>query len=171
MTDSFFLSWADLMVLVLLLISLVVGAWRGLVLEVFSLAAWVLAYFAAPWLAPVVEGWLPAKLSQGGWQELAALVLAFVLILMLCGLCGRLLRMLLHATPLAFMDRLLGAGFGLLRGLLLALLAAVLIGFTPFKRHPAWTDSQARPILHALLQAAAPMLPKSLQDLLESRKT
>ncbi|MBH9576450.1 CvpA family protein [Inhella proteolytica] len=171
MPESVLLSWADLMVLALLLISLIVGAWRGLVLEVFSLAAWVLAYFLAPWLAPVVEGWLPAKIAQGGWQELAALVLAFILVLVVCGLTGRLLRMLLHATPLAFVDRLLGAGFGLLRGLLLALLGAVLIGFTPFKRHPAWTESISRPILHGTLQLAAPLLPQALQGLLESRKS
>ena len=170
MQESVLLSWADLALLALLLISMLVGVWRGLVLEVFSLAAWVLAYFLAPWLAPALEGWLPDKLVQGGWQELAALVLAFIVILLICGLTARLIRMLLHATPLAFADRLLGGGFGLLRGLLLALLAAVLIGFTPFKRHPAWTQSVARPILHGSLQLAAPLLPKSLQDLLESRK-
>lgn len=171
MQDSLLLTWTDLAVLALLLVSLIVGAWRGLVLEVFSLAAWVLAYLSAPWLAPVVEGWLPAKVTQGGWQELAALVLAFILVLVVCGLVGRLVRLLLHATPLAFADRLLGAGFGLLRGLLLALLGAVLIGFTPFKRHPAWTQSVSRPILHGTLQLAAPLLPEALQGLLESRKT
>lgn len=171
MQESLLLTWADLAMVTLLLVSLIAGAWRGLVLEVFSLAAWVLAYFLAPWLAPALEAWLPAKLAEGGWQELAALVLAFVLILVVCGLSGRLLRLLLHATPLAFADRLLGAGFGLLRGLLLALLAAVLIGFTPIKRHPAWTQSFSRPILHGTLQLAAPLLPASLQGLLESRKT
>lgn len=170
MQESVLLSWADLALVALLLVSLLLGAWRGLVLEVFSLAAWVLAYFLAPWLGPALEGWMPTQVVQGGWQVLAALVLAFILILVLCGLLGRLIRMLLHATPLAFADRLLGAGFGLLRGVLLALLAAVLIGFTPFKRHPAWTQSVSRPILHGGLQLAAPMLPRSLQDLLESRK-
>lgn len=167
MNESLLISWVDIAVLLLLLISVIVGAWRGLVLEVFSLASWVVAYFAAPWIAPLIVGWLPAKLGE--WQGLAAVVAAFILILLLCGLVGRLLRLLLHATPLAFADRLLGAGFGLLRGLLFALLAAVLIGFTPFKRHPAWTESQSRPILHTLLGLAAPLLPEKLQPLLESR--
>lgn len=161
------ISWVDIAVLLLLLVSVIVGAWRGLVFEVFSLAAWVVAYIASPWLAPAVVNWVPSRLGE--WQPLAAVVLAFVLILLICSIAGRLLRLLLHATPLAFVDRLLGAGFGLLRGVLLALLAAVVIGFTPFKRHPAWTESQSRPILHTLLRVAAPLLPEKLQPLLESR--
>ena len=42
-----------------LLLSMVVGAWRGLVYEVLSLAGWVAAFLLAQWLAPDVAAHLP----------------------------------------------------------------------------------------------------------------
>jgi len=161
------LTWADITLAGVLLVSVLVGAVRGLVFEAMSLAGWVVAYLAAPFVAPVVATWLPPSGADGSWQALAALVLAFVLVLALCSLLARLARALLHATPLQIIDRVLGAGFGLLRGLLLCLLAAVVIGFTPFKKHPQWKDSLLRPWLGAALEVLAPLLPKDLHRLVE----
>ena len=164
---EFLLTWVDIGLVLVLLVSVIVGAVRGFVFEALSLAAWVLAYVAAPFLAPVVAGWLPPQAVPGGWQELAAIVLAFVIVLVLCSIAARLVRALLHATPLKAVDRLLGSGFGLLRGLLLTMLAAVLIGFTPFRKHPAWIESHARPVLAGAFQVLAPLLPQDLHRLLE----
>ena len=161
------LSWADIALLLVLLVSVIVGAVRGFVFEALSLAGWVIAYLAAPFLAPVVKGWLPAAQHEGSWQELAAIVLAFVLVLLLVSLLARLLRALIHATPLKAPDRLLGSGFGLLRGALLCLLIGVLIGLTPLRSHPAWTQSQARPLLAGALRALGPLLPQDLHRLLD----
>ena len=52
------LSWVDLALAALLLTSIGIGLWRGLVYEVMSLAGWVVAYFASPPLAPWVEALL-----------------------------------------------------------------------------------------------------------------
>ena len=50
------IGWVDWAMLAVLVLSLVVGAVRGLVFEVLSLAGWIVACFAAqsgsPWLAP-----------------------------------------------------------------------------------------------------------------------
>ncbi len=167
MPQDLLLSWADLFLVGVLLVSVVVGAVRGFVFEALSLAGWVIAYFAAPFLAPVVEGWLPADRHEGSWQDLAAIVMAFVLVLLLVSLLARLMRALIHATPLKAPDRLLGSGFGLLRGALACLLIGVLIGFTPARQHPAWTQSQARPLLAATLRALGPLLPQDLHRLLD----
>ncbi|RZL27705.1 MAG: CvpA family protein, partial [Rubrivivax sp.] len=55
------LSWVDLALAALLLLSIGIGLWRGLVYEVMSLAGWVIAYFAASPLAPVVLDLLPSS--------------------------------------------------------------------------------------------------------------
>jgi membrane protein required for colicin V production len=161
---DFLLTWADLLLGAVLLVSLIVGAVRGLVFEALSLAAWVIAYLASPFLAPTVATWLPPATEHGAWQELAALVLAFVLVLVLVSVAARLLRALLHATPLKGVDRLMGAGFGLLRGVLLCLLAAVLLGFTPLRKHPAWEQSHARPLMATVLEMLSPLLPERLHE-------
>ena len=53
------LGWVDLAMLGVLLLSLVLGLLRGFVFEVLSLVGWVVAYFAAQWLAPVWAPHLP----------------------------------------------------------------------------------------------------------------
>lgn len=165
------LTWADLLLGGLLLVSLIVGAVRGLVFEALSLAGWVIAYFAAPFVAPTVATWLPPASVQGAWQELAALILSFVLVLVLVSIAARLLRVLLHATPLKGIDRLLGAFFGLVRGVLLCLLAAVLLGFTPLRKHPAWEQSHARPLLAAMLEVLSPLLPERLHEWVQPKES
>lgn len=159
------LTWADLALLGVVLLAVVVGALRGFVFQVLTLAGWVVAYGAAPWLSPVVAQGLPPASGEGAWQSLAAPVLAFVLVLALCAVLARLIRTVVHATPLQGVDRLLGAGLGLLKGLLFVLLLAVLIGFTPFVKHPSWRDSLLRPWLGAALQALSPLFPQDLHRL------
>jgi membrane protein required for colicin V production len=168
MDSTVYLSWADLAMGLLLLASLLVGIFRGFVFEALSLAAWVIAWLATPFVAPLLAPYLPAATYEGGWQSLAAPVLSFLLVLVLVSVAARLLRVLLHATPLKGPDRLLGAGFGLVRGALLCLLAGVLIGLTPLRKHPAWEQSQARPLVGGALLWLAPLLPQDLHRLLES---
>ena len=53
------LSLTDWILLGVLLISMTVGFWRGLVYEVLSLAGWVAAFVLAQWLASDVVDLLP----------------------------------------------------------------------------------------------------------------
>ena len=41
----------DWLCIVVLVASLVIGAWRGLVYELLSLASWIVAFFLAQWFA------------------------------------------------------------------------------------------------------------------------
>ena len=154
-------AWVDLLLLGVLLLSAVAGLWRGLLFELMSLAGWVVAYFAAHWLAPELAPHLPVGTSGGAVNQSAAFVLAFAGVLIAWSLLARLLRLLLHATPLSLVDRLLGAVFGALRGLLVALVFATVVGWTPWARSDAWAQSQARPWLEAARDALEPLLPEA----------
>jgi len=125
------LSWVDLVLLGLLLASVLLGLWRGLVFELLSLAGWVVAYFGCPYVAVYIASWLPAERMGPSLLHVASLVLGFILILIVWGLGAKLLRALIHATPLSVFDRLLGAGFGVLRGVLVCLLLVVVVSMTP----------------------------------------
>ena len=91
---------------------------------------------------------------------------AFVAALVVWSLLARLIRMLIHATPLSLPDRLLGAGFGLLRGgvLLLAVASAVLL--TPASQSQGWRVSHGARWLGLTLQLLKPLLPEPAARLL-----
>lgn len=153
------MAWVDMLLLGILAVSVGVGLWRGLVFELLSLAGWLVAYLGAPYLAPTVAGWL-ARLSWAeALQRGASIVLAFLLILIAWGLGARLLRLLIQASPLSGIDRLAGAGFGVLRGVLLCLLAVVLVGMTPVAQSASWQASQVVPWFAQVLAVLKPVLP------------
>ena len=150
-----------------LLLSLIVGVWRGLVRELMSLAGWVLAFGLAQWLAEDVSHGLPF------WREAAVQVryaLSFVLVFVL-GLCASavvswLLGKVVATAGLQPVDRSLGGVFGLARGLLVLLVLAVAVHLAGMRSEPWWRQSRVTPALGLLLAGVKPMLPQALQSYL-----
>lgn len=160
------LGWVDVAMLGLLLWSLLAGLWRGLIFELLSLAGYVVAWLAAQRWAPAVAEWLPWEGAPEAWRRVAAFVLVFALALLACGLVARLLRRLVHGSPLGLLDRLGGGAFGLARGVLVLLLAAALVGLTPLARSPAWEHSHGAAWLLVLRERIQPALPSAAARLL-----
>lgn len=156
------LGWVDWALAAVLLLSIAVGLWRGLVFEVLSLVGWVAAYVAAQVLVASVAPMVPIGTPGGPLNQGVAFALVFVLALIVWALLSRLLRMVIHATPLQVVDRVLGGGFGLLRGAVLLLAVATVVSLTPAARSPAWQHSQGAAWLAVLLQGLRPVLPESL---------
>ncbi len=159
-------SWLDWVLLALLAVSALLGLWRGLVFELLSIAGWLIAYFGSPVLAPLIEAWLPQQRFDATLLHVIALCLSFVLILLVWSLGAKLVRALLHATPLSIIDRLLGAVFGFLRGVLVCAILTVLVGMTPAKEWQIWRDSHLASGLQQLLLEARPVMPDELLKLI-----
>jgi membrane protein required for colicin V production len=160
--DLVAIGWVDLALLAVLVISIAVGVVRGFVFEVASLAGWVVAWLAAQWLAADVAPHLPVGTRGSALNLGAAFAIVFVLALLIWGLAARLVRMVVHATPLSPIDRVLGAVFGALRGAVLLLAVALVVGLTPWAKPPAWQQSHAAGVLGAALNVLLPLLPPPL---------
>jgi membrane protein required for colicin V production len=153
------LPWIDWVLLAVLTVSVVVGLVRGFVFEVMSLVGWLVAWFGAQYAAGEVAPWVPVG-SPGSAVNLAATyVLCFVAILIVWALLARLVRLLVQATPLSVPDRLLGAGFGLLRGGVLLLAVATLVALTPAAQSGPWQRSDGARWLGVALLGLKPLLP------------
>lgn len=155
-------GWVDWALLAVLALSVAVGLWRGLVFEVLSLLGWVAAYIAAQVFAPAVAPMLPVGTVGSGLNHAAAFAVTFVVALIAWALAARLLRLVIHATPLQVVDRVLGGGFGLLRGAVLLLAVATIVLLTPAQRAPAWQHSQGAAWLTTLLTGLKPVLPDAI---------
>lgn len=159
------LDWAFLAVLA---VSVVVGLVRGFVFECLSLAGWVVAWFAAQWGAAWLAGYLPVFSPDSPLRLGLAYVLAFLAALLLWGILAKLVRMALHATPLSVPDRLLGGGFGLLRGLVLLLAVATAVALTPASQSQGWRASQGARWLGTALSHLKPLLPEPVARLVRT---
>lgn len=158
------LSLTDGVLCGILLLSLVIGAWRGLVHELMSLAGWVAAFFVAQWLAQDVAQWLPL------WREAApqvryavSFVLVFVASMFAAALVSWLLGKLVSTAGLKPVDRSLGGIFGLVRGVVVLLVLAVVVHLLGMRSQDWWQDSWVTPVLSTLLAGLKPVLPQTMQ--------
>lgn len=156
------LSWIDWALLAVLLLSVLVGAWRGLVFEMLSLAGWVVAWVGAQLFGSALSPWIPVGASGSAARALACFVAAFAGILIVWALLARLLRLLVHASPLSLPDRVLGGGFGLLRGGVLLLALATVLALTPAAQWASWQQSEGARWLAVVLHGLKPLLPDDM---------
>jgi membrane protein required for colicin V production len=151
---------ADWIFLAILGFSLAVGAWRGLVYEVLSVLGWVVSFYAAQYFAPQAAELLPIKSASQSLRFAAAFVLVFIAALFACGLVSFLVKKLVQSVGLRPVDRTLGAAFGLVRGLILLLAAAVVINMTALRRSDWWIESAGAAALTSMLKSLKPALPE-----------
>lgn len=161
------LNPADAAIALAVLLSALLGAWRGFLLEVMALLSWGLAFWAGFMFGQ------PLADALGGWIETAAVrsllghVGAFLLMLLSCAAVTWLLRRLLHRSGLSGSDRSLGLLFGLLRGLALTVLAVFGLGLTPLPQQSWWSQSLLLPPLEAAAAVVGSWLPDVLSGQLQ----
>lgn len=156
------MSAIDWICLGVLLASLLLGAWRGLVYEVLAIAGWVIAFLVARWAALPVGLWLPMGDSPEGLRHAAGFVLVFIGVAFLCGVLATLARRAVRGVGARPVDRLFGAAFGTLRGLLILLLLAALVRMSPLHGEPWWRESVSARWLDVALAHFQPWLPEAV---------
>jgi len=119
------------------------GFMRGFVQEMFSLAAWVLAVFAIRFLhKPLTEA-----LAGYIGQDITTAVLAFALLLLIPYAAMKVIASNVsgasRSTVLGPIDRVLGFGFGALKGAVIVVIAfsLLVLGYDSvwgFKGRPDW---------------------------------
>ena len=131
---------ADVVLLILIGVSTLIGLFRGLFREAFSLAVWgvslAVAYLFAPALQPLI--------ARSVGNDAVAYPLAMVVVFVCCLIVGALLQRfgatLIDSTGLSGLDRVLGMVFGAARGAIVAVV--LLIALRPFlAAAPWWQES------------------------------
>ena len=130
----------DFVVIAILLVSLLVGLWRGLVYEVLSLLGWPVAFVLSKLFAGDVAPMMPGE--QETIRAVLAYAAVFIVALIVWGVLAWLLSKLLKAVGLGWLDRVLGGLFGALRGVLVVLVLVWLAGLTHIPEQPFWRTAQ-----------------------------
>jgi membrane protein required for colicin V production len=156
------MMWFDYAVIAIIALSVLLGWWRGLAYEVLSLLGWVAAYLAARVFATDVGQFMPDALGAEAIKTAAAFALLFIVTLIVSGIAAWLLSRFIKWIGLGWLDGLLGALFGIVRGMLVIIALVLLAGLTRFPAEPAWRNAWLSEPLENIALAAKKLLPQSV---------
>lgn len=155
-------SAVDWGLLAVLVISVLFGAWRGMIYEVLSLLSWAVAFVLASLFAADMGASLPLGKTSEAVRDVAGFGSVFVLTLVASALLIAVLRRLVNTVGLRPVDRALGAIFGLARGGVLLMFLVVLAAKTPLHRSAEWQASVGVKVVASWVKVMVPMLPSEV---------
>ncbi len=135
------MSWLDLVILVIIVLSALISLVRGFVKESISLLTWIVAgvlafrYFTP--LATMLEPYINAPTIR----NVAAFAILFVSTLVVGAIVNFIFTQLVSKTGLSGTDRALGVVFGAARGVLIVTMVVLLASLTPMPEAEWWRDS------------------------------
>lgn len=158
------MTWVDYAVLGIVVLSMLMGLFTGFIRGVFALAGWIAALILAAEFASSAAPWLSPNLLPPWARQLFAGAVIFVAVWLLAAILGWLLAKSIRSVGLGFIDRGLGVVFGLLRGVMIVIICAVLAGLSPLVRQQEWQDASFRGPLETAALAVKPYLPQAIAD-------
>jgi len=133
---------------------------RGFVRVAASLAAWVIGLIAALRFSDALGAMLPSFGEAPATRYVVAFVLILIGVLIVGALVGFALSRAVRAMGLGFLDRFLGAIFGVARGLVITVLLVLLAGLTALPTKNWWQNALLSPPLTTAALSLRPWLPK-----------
>ncbi|WP_225721630.1 CvpA family protein [Candidatus Vallotiella sp. (ex Adelges kitamiensis)] len=150
----------DYIVIVVIILSVLRGIWRGLLAELFGLIGWVVAMISSAIYVPILVSYIPANWPGGALiQYLVAFFGLILAILLIFSISRALIIRLANIGGLQGIDRMLGMLFGLIRGFLLVLLLVALAQLTELPQQNFWCHAIFRPYTERCLHELKPFLP------------
>lgn len=140
----------DYIILGILLFSAVAGVIRGFLKEVISLATWVLAFWCAWHYGPSLEPHLGGAIGEPPFSTWAARVPIFILVLMVGAAVGALVSHFVRLSLFSGLDRLLGFALGVLRGLVILGVGAIICQAVKLDGEPWWRGSRLVPYVEGV---------------------
>ncbi len=113
------MTGVDVLILVVLVGSTVIGALRGFIREAVSVVFWILAIWGAWQFGPVIEPHLGGLLADPSIAPWVGRLVILVLILLVGWVAGMLLSYFTRSMGLGPLDRAIGVLFGVVRGMVL----------------------------------------------------
>ena len=164
--DSLPINLADLIVIIVLIVSGIFAFVRGFVHEVFAIGSWIAATFvtlyAFPHVQPLVEQYIPTEF----FASLVTGVVIFLVSLIVFSMLTRLLSNRVQQSSLGALDRSLGLLFGFARGAVIVVLSWMALTFLmPEEDLFDWVKTaKSRPLVERGADLLLTLVPESVLD-------
>jgi membrane protein required for colicin V production len=159
------LSLLDLLLAVIVGGSIVFGFLAGFARAGVSFLAAILGVLFGFWFYGIPADFIHRYVGSQTFSNIAGFLVVFFVCVLMGALIGKLLAKLLKWTGLSWLDRMMGAGFGLVRGVVAAVaFVSILLAFTR-RPIPNWmTGSLLLPYAIDASNMVATLAPRALKN-------
>ena len=153
----------DFILIGILALFILFGAWRGLIRELISIATWVVACVTAWMFADSLADFFHAVTEDA----LARRMIAFVIIFIVVFILGMVLSIFAHRLIPAkggvkLANRILGGLIGTVRGVAVLIVLFLVAGLTNLPQRPWWHASMATPYFEHAAVYVAGYIPRDI---------
>jgi len=153
----------DIIVIVILGYCLIRGIFRGLVKELSSIIGVFGGFYAAYTYYPVLAKPLSKWIANAGYLNILSFLIIFCGVFIIISILGIIINYLLKIVFLGWLDRVSGAMFGAMKGILIV--SVLLIALTAFlpKGTPVIKDSLLSPYVTLVSEKMAKVISKDMK--------
>ncbi|SCY72980.1 CvpA family protein [Desulfoluna spongiiphila] len=154
----------DITFCIVIAFCLIRGAFRGIVKEASAIIGVFGGFFAAYTYYPLLGEQLSRFIDSTAWLNIISFLIIFGAVFAAVSALGVLIKYLLKVVFLGWVDRLCGAGFGLVKGILIS--AVLLMVFATFldKGAPLIRQSKTAPYVTIVSEALSSFASKDLRQ-------
>jgi len=152
----------DYVVLIIIGLSVILSVMRGMIREVLAIVGLVAAFYVGITYTNQLLPMMPVDIPNDALRVLAGFLVLFLATLLLATLLGIALSAIFKKAGLGWLNRFLGALFGVARGLLIICVIVFLAGLTDIPKDPRWRNAMFSAPIEALVVNLLPWVPESI---------
>ncbi len=159
------MSWLDFVFAILICVSVAAGFSKGFIRIGIGFIAALVGIVMASWFYGTAAGWLIPYVTSPNVANFLGFLTVFAIVLTVGSLISTILVRMFKLVGLSWLDRFLGAVFGVVRGLLVSVaLLMIMLAFAPSKTHNAVVDSYFAPYVMESANLLSAVTPFELKD-------
>lgn len=157
------MNWVDWAIGLTIVLSTLQAASQGMFVEIFSLGGVVAGLVLGSWEYGRVAPWFLQYVNSKNTANLVAFLAIFFGTVLLAGVAGRIARWAVREVGLGFLDRLLGALFGIIRGgAVVSIILMAAAAFAPESKPLA--ESEFAPFFLLAARTATWVAPREVRE-------
>jgi membrane protein required for colicin V production len=156
------MNWLDIVLVVIMVVTAIIGIFKGLVKQVVGLAAFVAGLVLASLYYEQTAGLFNRVTENVLLRNFLGFLVIFVVVLVAGAILGHLISKTMKG-PLAIVNRLFGGAFGLLKAVLICGLLVFGLVSLEFAK-PVVQTSVVAPVCINVTNAAIKLIPQNLWD-------
>lgn len=152
----------DYAVLTIIGLSVIFSMLRGMVREVLALLGWFAAFYVGRTYTGQLLPMMPTDIPTESLRILAAFLVLFLATLLVASLLAIALSAIIKKIGLGWLNRLLGAMFGVVRGVFIVCVIVFLAGLTDVPKDARWRNAMFSAPIEALVISLLPWVPDNI---------